>query len=194
MRIVAGALKGRRVAAPPGRIARPTSDRARETLFNALVSLMGSDVSRATVLDPFAGSGALGLEALSRGAAHATFAERDRKVRETLLANIQDLGVGERASVLGTDAFGLARLAPLPGAPFSLLLLDPPYRIGAAEVSALVGDLAQVGALTDDAVVTWEHDASVTPDLPEGFALHARKTLGSTALDILIRVRGVAST
>jgi 16S rRNA (guanine966-N2)-methyltransferase len=194
VRIIAGQFKGHRITAPKGLATRPTSDRVRESLFSTLTSLVGSDLGRASALDLFAGSGALGLEALSRGAVWATFVESDARAAQALRDNIRQLGLEERTTVLAGDAFALARRQPIKGAPFSLLLLDPPYRIGAAEVSAVIVDLAEAGALTDDAVVAWEHDATTAPSWPEGFVLHARKTLGSTALDIAVRVRGVAST
>src|SRR5207247_7816272 len=102
MRVVAGSAKGRRLTAPPGRDVRPTSDRVREAVFSSLVSM--DAVEGASVLDLFAGSGALGIEALSRGAATATFVDDDRVAVETVRANLAATGVGERASVVDEDA------------------------------------------------------------------------------------------
>ena len=120
MRVVAGDLRGRRIEAPPGTDTRPTTDKVREATFNALGSL---DVVRdALVLDLFAGSGALGIEALSRGAAHCTFIERDRTALRTLRDNVDALDLNERARVVPGDAMVLNR-----GIQADLVLADPPY-------------------------------------------------------------------
>lgn len=124
VRVVAGSARGRRLVAPEGRHVRPTTDRVREAVFNALVSQ--DAVAEATVLDLFAGSGALGIEALSRGAAAATFVERDARARSVIAENLAATGLADRATVVADDAeHALERLA---GAdPFDLALLDPPY-------------------------------------------------------------------
>jgi len=120
MRVVAGELRGRRIEAPPGTDTRPTTDKVREATFNALGSL---DLVRdALVVDLYAGSGALGIEALSRGAAHCTFVERDRTALRTLRANIEALGLQDRAKVAAGDALVLGR-----GPVADLVLADPPY-------------------------------------------------------------------
>jgi 16S rRNA (guanine966-N2)-methyltransferase len=155
----------------------------REALFSALVARLGTDLGAPRVLDAFAGSGALGLEAVSRGAAEVTFAERDRKALQVLRANVEALGVRERTHVLPVDAFSLPKRT-IPGAPFALLLLDPPYRIPSAEVAALVEGLAASGALTPDCVVTWEHSSAVELLWPEGFSVVSSKRYGDVALDI----------
>jgi len=122
MRVVAGTLRGRRLRAPEGSGTRPTSDRVREATFNALSSL---DVIRdASVLDLFAGSGALGIEALSRGAAHATFVEQSRPALHVLRANLRDLGVEGRSTVVPMDAL---RFVAGERTRFDLALADPPY-------------------------------------------------------------------
>ena len=121
MRVVAGELRGRRINAPLGKKTRPTTDKAREATFNALGSL--GVVVGARVIDAFAGSGALGIEALSRGAEHCTFIERDREALEVLHENIETLGLTDRSTVVRGDAMtniGLVRNA-------SLVLADPPY-------------------------------------------------------------------
>jgi 16S rRNA (guanine966-N2)-methyltransferase len=124
MRVVAGALRGRRIDAPPGGDTRPTTDKVREAVFNALGSL---DLVRdATVADLFAGSGALGIEALSRGAAHCTFVERDRTALRTLRANLEALGLDDRSRVVAGDAVVLAARLDV-----DLVLADPPYDFGA---------------------------------------------------------------
>jgi 16S rRNA (guanine966-N2)-methyltransferase len=120
MRVVAGELRGRRIEAPPGNDTRPTTDKVREATFNALGSL---DVVRdALVVDLYAGSGALGIEALSRGAAHCTFVERDRKALHYLRDNIDTLGLDERARVVPGDALVMGGRVEA-----DLVLADPPY-------------------------------------------------------------------
>ena len=122
MRVVAGRAGGLRLVAPAGSDTRPTSDRVREATFNALGS-MGA-LEGATVLDLFAGSGALGIEALSRGARHATFVERDRAALDAIAHNLQNTGLEGDATVVATEAIGFAAAAP---EPFDLVLCDPPY-------------------------------------------------------------------
>ncbi len=129
MRIVAGSARGRRLVAPEGTSTRPTSERVREAMFNALFSL--GVLEEATVCDLFAGSGALGLEALSRGAAEVTFVERDRAALHALRTNIDALDVGDQATVRQAEALSFAatssrsREASSPA--FDLLIADPPY-------------------------------------------------------------------
>ncbi len=121
MRIVAGELRGRRIIAPAGTVTRPTTDKARQATFNALGSL--NVIVGARVIDLFAGSGALGIEALSRGAAHCTFIERDRFALDALRANIETLELGERTSVIRGDVLGFVNTA----GDATLVLADPPY-------------------------------------------------------------------
>ncbi len=123
MRVIAGELGGRRLQAPRGRGTRPTSERAREALFAML-----DDVAGASVLDLFAGSGALGIEALSRGAADAVFVERDRLALRALRANLEQLALSPpRASVRATDALAALRSARGRKETYDLLFIDPPY-------------------------------------------------------------------
>lgn len=118
---MAGELRGRRIEAPEGVDTRPTTDKVREAVFNALGSL---DLVRdARVADLYAGSGALGIEALSRGAAHCTFVERDRAAIRALRANVEQLGLGERSRIVSGDALSLA-----PTLEVDIALADPPYR------------------------------------------------------------------
>lgn len=134
MRVVAGELRGRRINAPLGKKTRPTTDKAREATFNALGSL--GVVVGARVVDAFAGSGALGIEALSRGAEHCTFIERDREALEVLRENLETLGLVDRSTVVRGDAMtniGLVRNA-------SLVLADPPYEF--AQWSQFLGEVA----------------------------------------------------
>jgi 16S rRNA (guanine966-N2)-methyltransferase len=134
VRIVAGEFASRRLVAPRGRSTRPTSDRARESLFAAL----GARVVDARVLDLFAGSGALGLEALSRGAEHATFCEVDRYAVEALRRNVEALGLADRTTIVPGDARRFLRGAARSGAQYTLVLLDPPY----AQLRGLLDDVS----------------------------------------------------
>ena len=130
MRIVAGQWRGRKLAAPKGDATRPTADRTRETLFNMLASRVGS-FEGLTVADLFAGSGALGLEALSRGAASCLFAEQDSAALDTIRANVATLGARDRTDVRRGSVMELAPASE----PYDLLLLDPPYGTGAVGVA-----------------------------------------------------------
>ncbi len=130
MRIIAGQWRGRKITAPPGEDTRPTADRTRETLFSMLVSRLGS-FEGLSVADLFAGSGALGLEALSRGAASCLFVEQDAAALRSLRANIAHLGAQPQCDVRATSVMTL----PLAKAPLDLILLDPPYGSGAGEVA-----------------------------------------------------------
>ena len=122
MRIIAGRWRGRALVAPPGSATRPTSDRTREALFSMLASRLG-DLEGLAVADLFAGTGALGLEALSRGARSCTFVERDPRALAALRANVAALGA-QGADIRATSALGFR------GGPFDLVFLDPPYRSG----------------------------------------------------------------
>ena len=145
MRIVAGSHGGRRLVAPPGDTTRPTSDRVREALFSMLGPLDGHEV-----LDLFAGSGALGLESLSRGARRAVLVERDRRALVALRTNVAALGFGDgRAVVRAGDAGRVARDAAAGAEAYDLVFLDPPYRLAAgfgATHGALLAALLAPGA------------------------------------------------
>lgn len=186
MRIVAGEWRGRRIEAPKGRVTRPTSDRVREALFSSLTSLLGPGLGGVRVLDPFAGSGALALEALSRGASRAVAVEGDRDARRTLEANALALGAASRLRVVAGDAFKLAAHGGLPDTPFGLILLDPPYRIEPVRVAGLLADLTASGAVDGGAAVAWEHASDTPASWPEGFDVRTTKRYGSTALDIAV--------
>jgi 16S rRNA (guanine(966)-N(2))-methyltransferase RsmD len=149
MRIIAGALKGRRLATPTWAGLRPTSDKLRETLFNVIASR----VAGARVLDGFAGTGALGLEALSRGAAHVTFVERDRRAAALLERNIADCGVADRCAIIRADFADAARRG-FGEAGFDLALLDPPYDM-ARHLEEMLEAIAP--SLKADALIVVEH-------------------------------------
>ena len=130
MRIVAGQWRGRKLVAPKGEATRPTADRTRETLFNMLASRLGS-FNDLRIADLFAGSGALGIEALSRGAAHCLFVEQDDAAVKTIRANIEALDARARTEIRAGSVMSLGPAA----APYDLILLDPPYHSGAAMVA-----------------------------------------------------------
>ena len=181
-RIVAGAAKGRRISVPP-RGTRPTSDRVRESLFSSLDSeLISRDESwsDAVVLDLYAGSGALGLEALSRGARAATFVESDRTAVRVLRDNVSGLDL-PGASVVPRRVERLADLAPV--APATLVLVDPPYSVDALEIAGSLTRLRQVGWIDEGALLVVERPTrdELSP-LPSDWVLVRRRTYGDTAL------------
>ena len=186
MRIVAGSLRGRVLKAPSGTATRPTSDRVREAVFSRIESLAPEALGGTQVLDAFAGSGALGIEALSRGAAGATFVERDHAALAVLRSNLTALGVERAAHVLPADVGRAAASGRLPGAPFSLLFVDPPYRIDKSEVRALIDACALQGALTDGALVIWEHATGDVIEWPARFEPFGPRRYGSTEVDMAI--------
>lgn len=151
MRIVGGSLGGRVLRAPSGSATRPTSEKVREAIFNIL-----PDVADADVLDLFAGSGALGIEALSRGARHATFVEQAKPALGVLRANLAALGLEDRATIVTGDAVAAAKRAP--DRLWRLVLVDPPYRsdLAVRAVTALAG-------LAPDGAVVIEHDRRNAP-------------------------------
>jgi 16S rRNA (guanine966-N2)-methyltransferase len=156
MRVIAGTARGRRLVAPVGTSTRPTPDRVREATFNALGSL-GALVD-ADVLDLFAGSGALGIEALSRGAARCTFVDSDRAARDAVAANLASSGLSDQATVVaGTAARALADWAA-DGTRFDLALLDPPYDFDGWDelLASLPADLAVVEAPREVTSEGWE--------------------------------------
>ena len=182
MRIVAGAWRGRSLSAPSGTETRPTADRVRQALFDILMHAPWAGQSRvegARVLDAFAGTGALGLEALSRGAAHATLVEQDRAALACARANLAALGLTERASVLQTDATRLPRATH----PASFAYLDPPYRSGLA-APALHG-LADGGWLAPDALVVVELAAREDFAAPDRFTVRDERRYGAARLVFL---------
>jgi 16S rRNA (guanine966-N2)-methyltransferase len=154
----------------------------REAVFSALETLDAFD--GATVLDAFAGSGALGLEALSRGAAYVTFVDSSAQAASVVRSNIESLGVQSSATVVSGDVNGLASRAALPGAPFSLLFLDPPYKLDKFKVRRLIESLVESGGLTAETLVVWEHATSTTIEWPEGLAPVRDKRYGDTTVSI----------
>ncbi len=176
MRIIAGKHRGRKLAAPEGPAVRPTSDRARESLFDILAHgrFSETDACRdAMVLDAFAGTGAFGLEALSRGARRASFIERDRTARTMLLQNITTLGETQNAAVVSGDA----TRPPRATGGCSLIFLDPPYdeEIAPSALKALV----QSGWIADEALVIVEISSKNNLEPPEHFTMLEERRYGA---------------
>lgn len=173
-RVIAGAAGGRRLAVPPGNGTRPTSDRAREGLFSTWAALWGP-LEGARVLDLYAGSGAVGLEALSRGAAHALFAETDPRAAQTIRRNIHDLAL-PGAELWPARAAQLAA-GPPPDQPYDLVFLDPPYAVADRELREILLTLRSGGWLAAEALATVERSTRGGEfRWPEGFtALRARR-------------------
>ena len=190
MRVIAGDLKGRRIHAPGHTHTRPTSDRVREALFSSLTARLGTDLGGAQVLDAFAGTGALGIEALSRGASSATFVESDRAALAALRRSIETLGLESRARIVANDVFRVAHTGRIGDGPYSLLFLDPPYRINKSEVTALVVELGERGVLASDSIVVWEYGAGDPPEWPPGFEVVHTRRYGSTAVDVAMMSAG----
>jgi len=180
MRLVAGRHKGRRLTAPPGRIARPTADRVRQALFDILAHTDLVELDGAVVVDAFAGSGALGLEALSRGADRASFLELHPESLAALHANIAALGEESRTKVIRADA---AR-PPAAPAPCTLALLDPPYHSGLA--GPCLAGLAARGWLADQALVVVELAADEDFAAPAGFDVVDSRRHGAAKLVFVV--------
>jgi 16S rRNA (guanine966-N2)-methyltransferase len=185
MRIVGGRLRGRLLAAPASQAIRPTADRLRESLFNILVHAYGDPITDARVLDLFAGTGALGLEALSRGAAFALFIDEGAEARALLRENVATLGLGGTTRIFRRDATKLGAAHPIE--PFSVAFLDPPYGRGLAE-QALASARAG-GWLAPGALVVVEEAAKPDFTTPEGFDEIERRNYDNSAL-IVLRHRG----
>ena len=185
MRIVGGRLRGRPLAAPTSQAIRPTADRLRESLFNILVHAYGDPIADARVLDLFAGTGALGLEALSRGAAFALFIDEGAEARALLRENVATLGLGGTTRIFRRDATKLGAAHPIEA--FSLAFLDPPYGRGLAE-QALASARAG-GWLAPGALVVVEEAATPGFATPEGFDELEPRNYDESALTVL-RHRG----
>ncbi len=176
MRIVGGKFKGRGIKTPSSSVVRPTSDRLRETIFNILAHAYDDACESARVIDLFAGTGALGIEALSRGANFALFVDDSNEGRALLRANVETLGLGGVTRIFRRDA---TKLGPMPPQDrFTLAFLDPPYGKDLAP-RALVS-LRDGGWLADGALCMIEEEADATVDLPEGFTLLDRRENGDT--------------
>jgi 16S rRNA (guanine966-N2)-methyltransferase len=181
MRIVAGKYRGKQLTSPSDDSIRPTSDRARESIFNILGSRLGPVLEGKRVLDLFAGTGALGFEALSRGAAHVTFVETGAEARGLIRDHIQAFAVAGITKLLRRDATALG----VPGTfgQFDLVFLDPPYNQGLGEKA--LAELAAHGWLAPDATIVWEEAAAADVTIPDGFTLDDTRIYGAAAMRFL---------
>jgi 16S rRNA (guanine966-N2)-methyltransferase len=183
LRVIAGAARGRRLVAPPGDHVRPTKDIAREALFSALVAR--GAVEGAAVLDLYAGTGALAIEALSRGAASATIVERDPAALSAIRTNLEVLPADAVAVVVARDVTRyLAGAAPV-GGPFDLVFVDPPYDTADEDVTAVLTELTVPGRLAPDAVVSVERPHRHPVVAPPGLQTGWERTFGDTLLSLL---------
>ena len=182
-RIISGSAKGRTLKVP-AKGTRPTSDRVRESLFSALESRLlvdSLDWDDICVLDLFAGSGALGLEALSRGAREVWLVEANKAAAAVITANVETLGIAG-AHVLCSDAIKVARVRPSHARPAHIVLADPPYEVASDVIRTLVSNLDRAGWLTDEAHVVIERPArDIDAPFPRGWDVQSRR-MGDTAL------------
>jgi len=190
MRVVAGSLKGRRLVAPKTQTTRPTTDRVREAVFSVLTSAAGPELGGGPVLDAFAGSGALGLEALSRGAGPVVLVERDPEALAALKTNVATLGVENRTRVVVGDVFSLARRG-IGGGPFALILLDPPYTLDPTIVADMLAALVRTDSVARGCFVVWEHSVRSPVVWPEGYVPRTEKHYGATGVDFGVYEGGV---
>jgi 16S rRNA (guanine966-N2)-methyltransferase len=178
MRIVAGTFRGRLLVAPKGHLTRPTADRARQAIFNVLEHAAWSPgLDSVRVLDVFAGSGAMGVEAISRGADHCLFVERAEPAVAAIRANLAALGLEDRGRIVRRDAAALAARTAADGAPFDLAFLDPPYGEGLGE--AALARLAAGDWLAADAVAVLERGSGDPATVPDGFELIDERRWGA---------------
>lgn len=190
MRIIAGEHRGRKLEGPPGEETRPITDRAKQSLFDVLAPWMEGDGGGAVVVDLFCGTGSMGLECVSRGAAHAHLFDADRGALAALKRNIEALRVGPRATVHAGDLFKLAppllqKLAAAGGV--DVIFLDPPYRFLVEKPDELLGLCpAIVGALKPDGVVSFRHDTADKLELP-GLTVGRVLTYGSMTIELMRR-------
>ena len=181
MRVVGGKLRSRPLAGPKSDAVRPTTDRLREALFNILTHAYADPVTGARVLDLFAGTGALGIEAISRGAAYALFVDQGVEARALLRDNVEALGLGGVTRIFRRDATKLGPSHPLE--PFSLVFIDPPYGKGLAEKALL--SAREGGWITRGALIVVEEAAAVAFKVPEGFSELERRRYDDTELIVM---------
>ncbi len=178
MRIIAGEFGSRRIQTPSGTATRPTLDKTRESLF----SILSSRLAGARVLDLFAGSGALGLEAISRGAAHADFCDKSRQAAIAIEQNISSLQVENRTRLLHMDWSQALRNLAGECARYDLIFLDPPYQ---TDYTPILKCITDYGLLTRDGLLVAEHDVNKDLSLPEGMAFNRHKDYRETRIDFI---------
>ena len=187
MRIIGGDWRGRKIEEPRGRdVTRPTTDRVREACASMVLSAFDFELDGVRVLDAFGGSGALGIEMLSRGASSLTTFEIDRNASRLIQRNLESLCPDRRRwRVVTGDVLASASRGRLPGGPFDLVLLDPPYRFGNEPVERLLEDLAAHGLLSPGALALFEHSSDAAGARPAGFETLREKRYGITSVDLL---------
>lgn len=182
MRVIAGSVKGIPLKAVPGQTTRPTTDKVKESLFN----IIGPYFDGGNVLDLFAGSGGLGIEALSRGIDHAVFIDRDRKAIETIRANLDKTRLSGQAEILRADAKQAIKVLKKNGFRARLLFMDPPYNQPA--FYELMDFAAEQGIVTEDVLVVCEHDKGVELEDRTAYFQNIRKEqYGGTVISIYLR-------
>lgn len=183
MRVISGSAKGRPLKAVPGMGTRPTTDKVKEAIF----SMIGPYFAGGAVLDLFAGTGGLGIEALSRGMERAVFIDADKKSVEVVRANLQAARLADKAEVYCNDAGRALKALGKRGAKFDLVFLDPPYKMTA--IAECIGTMQELGMLESAATVVVEHDASNAFDERIGDATRMKQAqYGETAVSIYRRM------
>lgn len=189
MRIIGGFHRGRQIDAPEGLTTRPMTDRVRENLFN----LLRDEVPEAVVLDVFCGSGALGLEALSRGAATCTFVDADEGAIQAVGTNCERLGLSKQARILRRDALRPGTwLRPAGAAAYTVIFIDPPYVMtaepsGQARLAGMIAEFVRIGLVAPNAAVMIRTERDVQIPLPwEGFIKYDERSYGSTTLYLMM--------
>lgn len=175
MRVIAGTLKGRHIKAVPGNLTRPTTDKVKEAIFQ----IIGPFFDKGSCLDLFAGSGALGIEALSRGMDYAVFVDKQSKAIHTIHENLKDLQLGDRTEAFRTDAFRAIQAAAKRDLHFDLILLDPPYQ--KANYGELLNEITQLNLINENGYIYCEHDQR--EDLPkylQAYTLVKQASYGGT--------------
>ena len=184
MRIIAGFHKGARIEAPKGLQTRPTSDRVKESVFG----MLQFELSGKAVLDLFAGSGNMGLEALSRGAKHCVFNDSAKESVAVIRNNIEKLRLTEASSVYMLDFSALLRRASMEGLRFDIVFLDPPYDIKLLDKALF--ELVQTDLLKENCLIVAEHMSRAEPVAPKGCSLRERRRYGETAVSIFVKAEG----
>jgi 16S rRNA (guanine(966)-N(2))-methyltransferase RsmD len=181
MRIISGVSKGRRLARPKSLIIRPTSDRVKESIFN----LLGNEVEGGVVLDLFAGTGNLGIEALSRGAKKALFVEKGRQALRLIQTNLAQIGMEDRSEILPQDVNRAIGILNQRGESFDLILMDPPYEKGLIQRTLLKLNSHRI--YHEDSILVVEHDRrEPIPEKVEGWTLTRQRKIGDTLISFLI--------
>jgi len=183
MRIVGGSFRGRRIEAPKGQNTRPTTDRVRESLFNILAHSDDVELEGARVLDLFAGSGALGFEAISRGASFCLFVDTDAAARGAIRNNVEALSLFGNTRIHRRSAESLGTKPAGVGPPFTLVFMDPPYRKDLVEPT--LATLASGAWLAPETLIIAEHEKEASFALPSGYELKEQRSFGDTEMSFI---------